>query len=360
VIDGLYRRVLRPVLFSLPPETAHALGMAALRIWGRWTRRRPVDDPRLRVTLGAGADALTFDTPVGLAAGFDKDGEAVAGLAALGFGFLEVGTVTPRPQPGNAGARLFRFPAARALINRMGFNNAGAEALSARIDGKFAVPIGVNIGKNKDTPNERAAEDYLACLERLYDRADFFVVNVSSPNTPGLRDLQAGGTLAALLRTLREKADALAAARPGRRRPLLFVKVSPDESDYQGIVDAAVGARFDGIVATNTTRDRSGLPPGAPAEGGLSGAPLKARSTEIVRDLSRRAGGRLAIIAAGGVFTPEDAYEKILAGASLVEVYTGFVYEGPGMVRRLSRRLGKLLARGGFANVAEARGYSAQ
>lgn len=358
MIDGFYRRVLRPVLFLLPPEAAHALGFLGLRFWGRWVRRPAPTDDRLRVVLGSGPDALTFPNPIGLAAGFDKDGEAVGGLAALGFGFLEVGTVTPRPQPGNPAPRLFRFPGARALVNRMGFNNAGADALSARLAEKPAVPLGVNIGKNKDTPNERAADDYVACLERLYDRADFFVVNVSSPNTPGLRDLQAGAALANLLSALRERADALQAARPGRKRPLLFVKVSPDEADYPSIVAAVLGARFDGIVATNTTRDRSGLPPGAPAEGGLSGAPLKARSTEVVRALARLSAGRLAIIAAGGVFSPEDAYEKILAGADLVEVYTGFVYEGPGLVRRLSRRLSKLLARGGFANVTAARGYS--
>lgn len=360
MIDGFYRRVLRPVLFLLPPETAHALGFWGLRLWGRLSRRVAPTDDRLRVVLGSGPDALVFPNPIGLAAGFDKDGEGVRGLAALGFGFLEVGTVTPRPQPGNPAPRLFRFPAARALVNRMGFNNAGADALNARLTEKPTVPIGVNIGKNKDTPNERAADDYVACLERLYDRADFFVVNVSSPNTPGLRDLQAGDTLAGLLKTLRGKADGLQAARPGRRRPLLFVKVSPDEADYQGIVDATLAASFDGIVATNTTRDRSGLPPGAPVEGGLSGAPLKARATEVVRTLAKLSAGRLAIIAAGGVFSPEDAYEKILAGADLVEVYTGFIYEGPGLVRRANRRLAKLLARGGFAHIADARGYSAQ
>lgn len=358
---AVYRGFLRPALFVFPPETAHALGLTVLKLLGavaRGLRWRPASDPRLRVTLGSGPTALTFDNPIGLAAGFDKDGEALDGFAALGFGFLEVGTVTPRPQPGNPRPRLFRFPGARALVNRLGFNNAGMAALRNRLASRrrVPVPLGINIGKNKDTPNDRAAEDYLRCLDALYDQADFFIVNISSPNTPGLRDLQSGDALAGLLYAIRDRCAHWRSARPNQKRPWLFVKVSPDENDYTALVETVVAAGFDGLVATNTTRARDGLPASAPADGGMSGAPLKKRSTEVLRTIARLARGRLTLIAAGGVFSAEDAYEKILAGASLVEVYTGFIYEGPGLVRRMNRRLAELLARGGFAGVADAVG----
>lgn len=340
----IYSRVVKPLLFRLSPETAHGLGMAALRaaapfaFLGRFGR---VADSRLAITLGRGADALTFPNPVGLAAGFDKDGVALAGLAALGFGFLEVGTVTPRPQPGNERPRLWRFPAQRALVNRMGFNNDGVEALAVRWNrvGDLGIPVGANIGKNKDTPNDRAVDDYSVGISRLFDRADFFVVNVSSPNTPGLRDLLAPGQLGPLLGALRRRVDELMAERRKPKRPLLFVKISPDDSPGDSLVETVVDAGFDGIVATNTTRDRTGLPSGASAEGGLSGEPLRSRSTEIVRRLFRAARGRLDIIGAGGVFSAADALEKIEAGAALVEIYTGFVYGGPGIAREISRGL---------------------
>lgn len=340
----IYSRVLKPLLFRLSPEAAHGLGLAALRVaaplafLGRFGR---VADPRLTIHLGRGVDALTFPNPVGLAAGFDKDGVALAGLAALGFGFLEAGTVTPRPQPGNERPRLWRFPVQRALINRMGFNNEGVDALAARWrrTPPLGIPVGANIGKNKDTPNDRAVEDYLAGVVRLFDRADFFVVNVSSPNTPGLRNLLALDQLGPLLGALRARVDQLMVERRKPKRPLLFVKISPDDQPGESLVDTVVAAGFDGIVATNTTRDRGGLPSDAPAEGGLSGEPLRARSTEIVRRLFRAARGRLAIIGAGGVFDAADALEKIQAGASLVEIYTGFVYGGPGIVRSINQGL---------------------
>jgi dihydroorotate dehydrogenase len=344
MIDVVYRRLLRPLLFRLSPETAHHLGIWGLKILGLaapWARRFfSVDDPTLRVTIGPGADALTFPNPIGLAAGFDKDAEAVRGLAALGFGFLEVGTVTPRPQPGNPKPRLFRFPAQRALVNRMGFNNAGAAAMARRLRrlGPSPIPLGINIGKNKDTPNDRAAGDYITCLETLFDYGDFFVVNVSSPNTPGLRDLQGPATLAPLLTALRRRCDELMKERARARRPLMFVKVSPDENPGEDLVEVVTAARFDGIVATNTTRDRAGLPPEAPTDGGASGALLTNRSVDIVRRLSQAARGRLTIIGVGGVFTAGDVRAHRDAGASLVEVYTGFIYGGPGLVRRLLGR----------------------
>lgn len=344
---GFLYRAVRPLLFRLPPETAHHLGIAVLKACSgaaRWIGPGRTD-PSLRVTLGRGEDALEFPGPVGLAAGFDKDGEALPALAALGFGFIEAGTLTPRPQPGNPGPRLFRFPAQRALVNRLGFNNAGVEAAAARFARwpALGVPRGVNLGKNKDTPNDRAADDYLTGLTRLYGAADFFVVNVSSPNTPGLRGLQEPERLGPLLAGLRARADALKRERGKPKRPLLFVKVSPDDGADAAWVETVVGAGFDGIVATNTTKDRAGLPPDAPAEGGLSGAPLRERSTEMVRRLYRAARGRLAIIGVGGVFDARDAWEKIEAGASLVELYTGFVYGGPSVARDIHRGLSAML-----------------
>ena len=341
--------------------------MAVLRIlspfarwWGQYFK---IADPRGEVVLRSGSRLLRFPNAVGLAAGFDKDGEALPALAALGFGFIEVGTVTPRPHPGNPKPRLFRFPGQQALVNRMGFNNAGVEALARRLSRcpPLGIPLGINIGKNKDTPNDRAVDDYLFCLERLYDYADFFVVNVSSPNTPGLRSLQSAETLEPLLASLKKRADVLAVKKKGGcpprgECPLLFVKVSPDEEDYASMVETVVRSGFDGIVATNTTRQRVGLPPGAPTEGGLSGAPLRDPSTDVLRKIARVAKGRLILIGVGGIFNAEDAFEKVLAGASLVELYTGFVYGGPGTPKSVARRLPRLTARSGYGTVQGAMG----
>lgn len=357
-----YRKLFRPALFLLTPETAHNAAVALLRAFApiaRWGRPFfNVRDPRGEVVLGTGADALHFPNPVGLAAGFDKDGEALAALASLGFGFIEVGTVTPRPQSGNPKPRLFRFPDQRALVNRMGFNNAGAEALARRLGRgpRLGIPLGINIGKNKDTPNERAVDDYLFCLDRLFDFADFFVVNVSSPNTPGLRSLQSAEALEPLLTALRRRAAALKEERRKPKRPLLFVKLSPDESDYAESVEMVVRSGFDGIVATNTSRSRAGLPAEAPAEGGLSGAPVLDLSTEALRKIARASRGRLALIGVGGVFQGEHALEKVMAGASLVELYTGFIYGGPGTAKAVARRLPRLTARAGYRTVQEAVG----
>ena len=347
---------LRSALFRLDPERAHGLAAAALRAVPAGVARalRPAAPAALRVRcLG-----LDFASPIGLAAGFDKGEVLVPGLFALGFSHVEIGTITPRPQPGNDPPRLFRLPEHRALVNRMGFNNAGAEACAARLAAvapraRLGV-VGVNVGKNKITPNEQAEADYLACIDRVYPFADYLVVNISSPNTPGLRQLQEGAALERLLRAcvarLRERA-------PGK--PLL-VKLAPDLDDaaVDEAVDVAVAAGATGVVATNTTISRGGVAghPRAGEAGGLSGAPLERRATEVVRRCHARAAGRLTIVGCGGVLSPEDAYRKIRAGASLVQVYTGLIYGGPAFVRRLHAGLLELLARDGFRSVAEAVG----
>lgn len=362
---GLYEWV-RPILFSLPPEPAHHAGITAIQsfglpaVRGLVSARLRVDDPALCVTLGAGAGTIHFPNPVGLAAGFDKNARALRGLEALGFGFLEAGTITPLAQPGNPKPRIFRVPEAQALVNRLGFNNDGIAGVLATLEHtpKLSIPVGFNIGKNKATPLEQATGDYLKCVEAFFPRADFLVVNVSSPNTPGLRNLQAPDELEPLLGTVSERADALA-SQGGRPRPPLFVKVSPDEEFGEAVVEIAARHRFTGIVATNTTRSREGMPASAPTDGGASGAPLRARSTEQVRKLYRAAAGRLAIIGVGGIFRAEDAYEKILAGASLVEIYTGFIYKGFTLPREINRGLLELLRRDGFRSIGEAVGKKA-
>jgi dihydroorotate dehydrogenase len=347
---------LRAALCHLDPERAHGLAAAALRAVPAGVARglRPAPLPALRVRcLG-----LELEGPIGLAAGFDKGEVLLPGLFALGFSHVEIGTVTPRPQPGNDRPRLFRLPEHRAIVNRMGFNNAGAEACAARL---AALPararlgvVGVNVGKNKVTPNAEAEADYLACIDRLHPWADYLVVNISSPNTPGLRQLQEAAALERLLRACIARLRELA---PGKA---LLVKLAPDLEDpaLDEAVDVAVAAGAAGIVATNTTLSRAAVAghPRAGEAGGLSGAPLEARATEVVRRCFARAAGRLVIVGCGGVSSAEDAYRKIRAGASLVQVYTGLIYEGPGLVRRLNAGLGELLARDGFASVAEAVG----
>jgi dihydroorotate dehydrogenase len=332
----LYRAVYGVFLRRLPPEAAHAVGFwlirAAAAVPGvAWVLRRVLAprDPALRVR----ALGLDFRGPLGLAAGFDKDGRGVTGLAALGFGFVEVGTVTARPQPGNAKPRMFRFPAERALVNRMGFNNAGAAALAARLRalrGPRPV-IGVNIGKTKAVPEDSAVADYVTSARLVAEVADYVVVNVSSPNTPGLRDLQAADKLKPLLAAVRAALDE---ASPRRRVPLL-VKIAPDlaDPDIDAIADLALDLRLDGIIATNTTISRDGLRDSAAVAGagagGMSGAPLKARALEILRRLHARTGDRLTLIAAGGIESADDAWARLAAGATLVQAYTAFVYEGP-------------------------------
>jgi dihydroorotate dehydrogenase len=345
----VYQAIYRVVLRHLPPEAAHAVGFWLIRaaaavpgVAGALRRFLAPRDPALRVR----ALGLDFPGPLGLAAGFDKDGHGVTGLAALGFGFVEVGTVTARPQPGNPKPRMFRFPAERALVNRMGFNNDGAAALAGRLralrGARGSRPVvGVNIGKTKVVPEDLAIADYVTSARLVADVADYVVVNVSSPNTPGLRDLQAAGKLEPLLLAVR---SALDEASPRRRVPLL-VKIAPDlaGADIDAIADLALGLGLDGIIATNTTISREGLRDAAAVAdagpGGMSGAPLRARALEVLRRLHGRAGDRLVLIAAGGIETAEDAVDRLEAGATLLQAYTAFIYEGPFWPHRVQNEL---------------------
>jgi dihydroorotate dehydrogenase len=328
----------RPLLFALDPETAHlltlALADAPLR-FGLLRVPRVAHHP-VRVM------GLDFPNPVGLAAGLDKNAEYVDSLAALGFGFIEVGTVTPRPQPGNARPRMFRLPAASALINRLGFNNVGADAFVENLQRiSWRGVLGVNIGKNFDTPNERAADDYAICLERVYSHASYVTVNVSSPNTAGLRALQEKDALEELLRRLMELRERLA-DRHGRNVPLAL-KVSPDLAP-QEITDIAASVRrhrVDALIATNTSLGREGVEglPCADEAGGLSGAPIRERATRVLAAFAAALKGEVALIGAGGILRGEDAQEKIAAGASLVQLYTGLIYRGPELVCECVRKV---------------------
>lgn len=338
-------KLLKPILFALSPENAHKvtvwlLDLAAAIPPTRWLlkslyclRHKSLE----RKVVG-----LTFPNPVGLAAGFDKDGKHIQGMACLGFGFIEVGTVTPIPQDGNPQPRLFRLPADRALINRMGFNNEGLNALAARLQRlrEKGVPdgliIGGNIGKNKLTPNEAAEQDYLLCFDTLFPWVDYFVVNVSSPNTPGLRELQEKAPLTRLLNRLQEKNKSQPNPKP------ILLKIAPDLSDSQldDIADIVQDTGLAGVIATNTTISRENLQTDtatveAIGMGGLSGAPLRARATAVIRYLRLKLGPGTAIIGVGGIDTAASALEKLDAGADLVQVYSGMVYEGPGLVKRI-------------------------
>jgi dihydroorotate dehydrogenase len=353
----LYRHALRPLLFTVAGRDAEAIhervlaGLAAISRHPGLTRALEIAS-----SLGHGDDArlarevfgLRFPNPVGLAAGFDKNAVAVPALAALGFGFVEIGTVTYHAQPGNPRPRLFRLPAEEALINRMGFNNAGAAAVAARLAElpPVRVPVGVSLGKSKITPLEDAVSDYLAALELLYPHGDYFAVNVSSPNTPGLRALQERDRLDALLAVLMGRLGERATAE-GRPAPKpLLVKVAPDLDDtaLDDVVDVCLTRGVSGLIAVNTTITRDGLSAAAPASlrdepGGLSGRPLRARALAVVRWLQQRAGDRLPIIGCGGIATADDARRMLDAGAALVQLYTGFIYEGPGIARRIVRGL---------------------
>jgi len=335
----MYRLLYRVVLRRVPAEAAHLAAFALIRGVARvpgaaWLLRRWLGprDPVLRVR----ALGLSFPGPVGLAAGFDKDARGTRGLAALGFGFVEVGTVTARAQPGNPRPRMFRLTADRALVNRMGFNNAGAAAAAARLARARGGPVvGVNIGKTRAVPDADAAADYAASARAVAAVADYVVVNVSSPNTPGLRDLQAADRLRPVLEAVRSALDAAVPGRPEGRVPLL-VKIAPDlaDADVDAVADLALELGLDGIIATNTTVSRDGLASpaaevAAAGAGGLSGPPLRARALEVLTRLRERAGDRLVLIAAGGIETPDDAGERLRAGATLVQAYTAFVYGGP-------------------------------
>lgn len=338
--------LLRRLLFRLEPERAHALALGAIRVAGAVAPLRSLLRAIYSVpSRPVEAFGLTFPNAVGLAAGYDKDGLGWRGLACLGFGHLELGTVTPRPQEGNPRPRVFRLSEDRALVNRLGFPSRGAEFVAARLLRRRpgGPVIGVNIGKNRETPLEAAAADYVTLLERFAPLADYLVVNVSSPNTVGLRRLQAREALEALLKALAAARAPLVAGRGGAL-PLL-VKLAPDLSDAEldDALDAVLAAGMDGVVATNTTLSRDGLrSPHARESGGLSGAPLAARSTAVIRAIHARTGGRLPIIGVGGVAGPDDVKVRLDAGASLVQVYTGLVYEGPGLVRRILRALAQV------------------
>ena len=359
MIGSLYRRHVRPRAFALDAERAHELTARALAAVHRSAAARslvrdalaPRRDPALVTALWG----REFASPVGLAAGFDKGASMYNALGAMGFGFVEVGTVTARAQPGNDRPRLFRLPGDRAVVNRMGFNNPGAEAAAAAIRAHppADVVLGVNLGKSKVTPLDEAPADYATSARLLAPLADYLVVNVSSPNTPGLRSLQSVEALRDIAAAVRAVSGAV---------PLL-VKIAPDlaDEDVDAVADLAAGGAFDGVVATNTTVSRAGLasPPEAveaAGTGGLSGAPLRARATAVVGRVWRRTDGRVPVVGVGGVSSADDAWEKVRAGASLVQVYTALVYEGPTLAREVCEGLSRRVREGGFASLAAAVG----
>ncbi|HTT71747.1 MAG TPA: quinone-dependent dihydroorotate dehydrogenase [Anaeromyxobacteraceae bacterium] len=351
-------RALRFLLFRFDPERVHRLALAALRVLGFRPLARALR-PRPRPSLAVKAFGLTFAHPLGLAAGFDKGEVVVPGLFALGFSHVEVGTITPRPQAGNPRPRLFRLESERALLNRMGFNNAGAQACARRLAALARSDrpgvLGVNVGKNKATPNEQAKEDYLACLGALGGLADYLVLNVSSPNTPGLRELQREEALHDLLAACCEKARSLSPPRP------LLVKLAPDLSErgLDEAVEVALAVGASGLVATNTTLERPGGVKRhrvALEEGGLSGAPLAGLALRALRRIYTRTGKRIPIVGVGGVMSAEDAYARIRAGATLVQTYTGYIYGGPCFPARVQKKLEEMLKHDGFSNICDAVG----
>ena len=339
----VYKRVIRKALFRVHGGDAERVHETTLGALARLS-------PALRFTTGARNErtvfGVRFPNPVGLAAGMDKDGRALPAWAAMGFGFVEVGTVTRHPQPGNPRPRLFRLRSSEAIVNRMGFNNAGAQALSARLDrlGPLKVPLGISLGKSKVTPVEEAVEDYCTSLRALHRHGDYFAVNISSPNTPGLRSLQDRGALTELLGELTATADVL--AHGGKRKPIL-VKIAPDLTDSAVVelLEVCEQHGVSGLIATNTTLSRDGLAPAdqalASEAGGLSGRPLAERAREVVRFVSKETDGKLPIIGVGGIFDGDDARRMVDAGADLVQVYTGFIYEGPGLVHRVNKALAR-------------------
>lgn len=340
----MYKLLIKPLLFLFPPEQAHHLVFSmlkmAFKIPGVKTFIKSLYSTGKQGTQVAIGN-LKFNSRVGLAAGFDKDAYCFDELAAFGFGFIEIGTVTPRPQPGNPKPRLFRLPADEALINRMGFNNEGVDAVVERLKNrKSDVIIGGNIGKNKDTANEDALSDYLICFEKLFDVVDYFVINVSSPNTPGLRALQEKEPLTKLLNGIQQKNKSYRNPKP------VFLKIAPDLT-YEQIDEVAVlveETNLNGLIVSNTTISRENLKADADevknlGAGGLSGKPLQSRSTEIIRYLTQSKKVKFDIIGVGGIHSASDAIEKIEAGAKLVQLFTGFIYEGPGLVKRINRAM---------------------
>lgn len=342
----MYKTIIKPYLFNQDPEKVHYKVFNSLKV----LLNNGITKSLARSLYTYHSNALNkklfglnFPNPVGLAAGFDKDAKLYEELSCFGFGFIEVGTVTPKPQEGNPKPRLFRLPDDEGLVNRMGFNNEGVEAMVKRLRGRKSDQIiGGNIGKNKITPNESALDDYLICFEKLFDYVDYFVVNVSSPNTPNLRELQEKEPLMNLLNALQERN-----ATKESRKPILL-KIAPDLSNEQldDIIEIMKETKIDGLIATNTTINRSTLTTDKQeieniGAGGVSGKPVKERSTEVIRYLSTQSNQAFPIIAVGGIFTAEDAIEKLKAGADLLQVYTGFIYEGPAMVKKINKGIAK-------------------
>lgn len=340
----MYKHVIRPLLFLIDAEKVHHFVFKILWVSGKLPGIKPLLNAIFRhksTKLERNLLGIRFENPVGLAGGFDKDAKLVDELGCFGFGFIEIGTLTPQPQPGNEKPRLFRLPADAALINRMGFNNGGVVAAALRLKKrKSKIIVGGNIGKNKMTSNDQAFDDYAACVEALHEHVDYFVVNVSSPNTPGLRELQEKEPLRKLLADVKS----LAASKPNPKPVLL--KIAPDLTATQldDIVEILTETKTDGVIATNTTISRENLQ--TPSEqlerigkGGLSGKPVADLSNEVIRYLRSKLGPQYPIIGVGGIMTPEDAVEKLKAGADLIQLYTGFIYEGPGFVKRINQKL---------------------
>lgn len=325
---------IRKFMFQIDPEKIHNFAIKSLHITGnsplKAVYKQSVQDKPVEVM------GINFPNPVGLSAGLDKNGECIQAFSALGFGFVEIGTVTPRPQPGNPKPRIFRLEEANAVINRMGFNNKGVDYLVDQVQkANFKGVLGINIGKNKDTPEENAKDDYIYCMRKVYDHATYITVNISSPNTPGLRSLQYGDALNELLSALKAEQKSLE-EQYGKYVPLA-VKIAPDltEEEVEGIADCLRQNNIDAVIATNTTlaRDQVAHLPHGNEQGGLSGAPVKEQSTIVIKQLAKALDGQLPIIGVGGIQSAEDAKEKLAAGASLVQLYTGFIYEGPALVK---------------------------
>lgn len=364
-----YKSIIRPLLFRKDPEASHEMMLAVLanaeRFAGILESLYRVDDDRLAVAVGP----LRFGNPVGLAGGFDKNAIAPKTIASFGFGFMEIGAVTAQAQPGNPKPRLYRLPEDYALINRLGFNNEGAAAIAAKLErmaaggGRPNIPLGMNIGRTKIVETKDAVTDFLDCFEKLFAHGDFFTLNVSSPNTPNLRDLQEKGLLRELLSAVQEKNRQLSAGAKIAAKPV-FVKIAPDMefSQIDEIIEVVKAVRLTGIVATNATAFmRENLKsPNGPEPGGLSGRPITAKVTDFVAHIYQATGGRLPIIGVGGIFNAQDAYDKIQAGASAVQIYTGWVYEGPGAVKRINQGLCRLLERDGLKHISEAVGVAAR
>ena len=337
---SFYKSVVRKILFQFDPEEVHHFTFGMIKNLFRLPMAGQIVKSRFgfeHPSLERELFGLKFKNPVGLAAGFDKNALLFDEFAQYGFGFVEIGTVTPKPQPGNPKKRLFRLKEDEAIINRMGFNNDGVDEIAARLKNRRSdVIIGGNIGKNKVTPNEKATEDYLICFEKLFDVVDYFVVNVSSPNTPNLRELQDKEPLTALLSALEDQNRAKSHPKP------ILLKIAPDLTDDQlmDIIDIVKDTGIAGVIATNTTLSREGLHSKNKEEtGGLSGKPVRERSTEVIRFLAEKSGKAFPIIGVGGIHSAEDAIEKLEAGADLVQLYTGFIYEGPGLVSEINKRL---------------------